>query len=105
MFDGQTRTQTLGPITRDAALSAGRDPRRPGNIDNAWIDLDYTLVDRATQETYESYGLTEHYSGSDSDGPWQEGSRDTTAKVARVPARHLRPRRRIFRQSLGQRLL
>lgn len=83
---GQTQSQTLGPIivTRPYQLVAIR-AAAPG-IDNAWVDVDYTLVDRATEETYEAYSVAEHYSGSDSDGRWQEGSGEATAKVAGIPA-------------------
>jgi len=84
-LSGQSQPATLGPIavTRPYRLVAIR-AYAPG-IDNAWIDLDYALVDRATDASYEAYGLAEHYSGRDSDGPWQEGSRARTVKLAAVP--------------------
>ena len=56
----------------------------PG-LDNAWVDLDYALVNRQTQESYQAYGLAERYSGSDSEGPWTEGDRGATVKLAAVP--------------------
>ena len=30
----------------------------------------YSLVNRQSQASYDAYGLAEHYSGRDSDGPW-----------------------------------
>ena len=56
------------------------------DVENEWIDLDYSLVNRSTQASYDAYGLVEHYSGSDSDGPWTEGDRSKTIKIAAVPA-------------------
>jgi hypothetical protein len=85
-MDGQSRSVTLGPIqvNRPHQLVAIR-AQAPG-IENQWVDIDYSLVDRRTQASYDAYGLAEHYSGSDSDGPWSEGSRAKTVKIAAVPA-------------------
>jgi hypothetical protein len=85
-LDGVTRNATLGPITvtRPYQLIAIDADARA--LENAWIDLDYALVDRKTQASYEAYGLAERYSGRDSDGTWSEGSRGTTIKLAAVPA-------------------
>lgn len=83
---GQNQNVTLGPIvlTRPYQLVSIRAsaPR----IENAWVDIDYALVNRATQASYEAYGIAERYSGSDSDGLWTEGSRQATTKLAAVPA-------------------
>lgn len=83
---GTSRTATLGPITvtRPYQLVAIR-AQVPG-LENGWIDLDYALVDRATQASYQAYGAAERYSGRDSDGDWTEGSRRKTVKLASVPA-------------------
>ncbi|WP_165356436.1 DUF4178 domain-containing protein [Sphingosinicella sp. BN140058] len=85
-LDGTSRTATLGPVTvtRPHQLIA-IDAEAPG-LENAWVDLDYALVDRKTQASYEAYGLAERYSGRDSDGDWTEGSRSATVKLAAVPA-------------------
>ena len=84
--DGPGASATIGPVTLSRAWQAVTIRADAPGIDNAWIDLDYALVDRKTQQRYEAYGVAEHYSGSDSDGPWSEGSRDMTAKIAGVPA-------------------
>jgi hypothetical protein len=55
-------------------------------LENGWVDLDYSLVDRKTQQVYEAYGAAERYSGRDSDGDWSEGSRGTAVSIASVPA-------------------
>lgn len=81
------QSTTLGPITltRPYQVVTIR-ATAPPQLDNAWIDLDYSLVNRATQESYEGYGIAEHYSGRDSDGYWQEGNRSSKIKIAAVPS-------------------
>ena len=54
-------------------------------FENRWVDIDYTLVDRSTQRGYTAYGVVEYYAGSDSDGPWSEGSFTTTTKFSGIP--------------------
>ncbi|MFT4053441.1 MAG: DUF4178 domain-containing protein [Novosphingobium sp.] len=58
---------------------------RGSDFDNRWVDLDYSLVDRATGQSMDGYGIVEHYSGRDSDGSWTEGSRKGTTLLGRVP--------------------
>jgi len=84
--DAQAKSVTLGPLTLDRAWQAVTISAHAPALDNAWIDLDYALVDRATQASYEAYGAAERYSGSDSDGAWTEGDRSATTKMAMLPA-------------------
>ncbi|GAB7552438.1 hypothetical protein NRB_19420 [Novosphingobium sp. 11B] len=58
---------------------------RGSDFDNRWVDLDYSLVDRATGQSIDGYGIVEHYSGYDSDGAWTEGSRKGTTLLGKVP--------------------
>jgi hypothetical protein len=84
--DAAGRSATIGPITLARSWQAVTiDAAAPG-LDNAWVDLDYSLVDRQTQRSYDAYGLAERYSGYDSDGSWTEGSRRAATKLAMVPA-------------------
>ena len=85
-LDRMTHTATLGPVTVDRAYQLVAIEARVPRLDNAWVDLDYALVDRATQASWNAYGAAERYSGRDSDGAWSEGSRGTTVKLATVPA-------------------
>ncbi|MCJ2184200.1 DUF4178 domain-containing protein [Novosphingobium sp. 1949] len=63
------------------SITVGRDHQfvritaRGREFDNRWVDLDYSLVDRASGQAVTGYGLVEHYSGRDSDGNWSEGNR------------------------------
>lgn len=84
-LDGVERSRTLGPIevTRPYQLVSIR--ALAPSLENGWVDLDYALVNRETQASYEAYGVAERYSGSDSDGPWTEGSRGAMIKLAAVP--------------------
>jgi hypothetical protein len=54
-------------------------------LDNAWIDADVSLVNQKTQQSYDGYALTEHYSGHDSDGYWSEGASATDLVFSHVP--------------------
>ncbi|EIZ81163.1 hypothetical protein WSK_0108 [Novosphingobium sp. Rr 2-17] len=54
------------------------------NISNTWVDLDYALVDRATGQSIDGYGMVEHYSGHDSDGYWSEGTLTDTTLFGQV---------------------
>lgn len=84
-MDGQDRTTTLGPVTvaRQTAIAITSSP---STLDNAWIDIDYSLVDRKTQESYDVSATSEEYHGQDSDGPWREGNASPETRIASVPA-------------------
>ncbi|MGE3692979.1 MAG: DUF4178 domain-containing protein [Novosphingobium sp.] len=87
VLDAPARSYTIGTIT----LTRGYQPvsitaKSVERFDNKWIDLDYSLVNKATQESIDGYSVVEHYSGVDSDGGWSEGSYSKTAKFSGVPA-------------------
>ena len=56
------------------------------NVSNNWIVLDVGLVNETTGNRYETAVDIEFYSGSDSDGPWTEGSKIGYGTISRVPA-------------------
>ena len=84
-LDGRENSVTLGPVTVDRPYQLVRISASVANLENAWVDLDYSLVNRQNQETYQAYGVAERYSGRDADGAWTEGSRGATVKLAAVP--------------------
>lgn len=84
--DREERTVTLGPIELKRPRQAVTIEAASDDVSNQWVDLDYALVDRKTQASYEAYGVVEYYSGVDSDGSWSEGSRSAATKMAVVPA-------------------
>lgn len=81
-----TASATAGPVVLDRPYQSVTIEAEAPGLENAWIDLDYALVNRKTQESFTAYGLAERYSGRDSDGDWTEGSRGATVKMAMVPA-------------------
>lgn len=85
-LDGREHTTTLGPVTLTRPYQLVSIRASSPQINNGWVDLDYALVNRATQTAYTAYGLAERYSGSDSEGYWTEGSGGATVKIAAVPA-------------------
>jgi len=53
---------------------------------NKWVDLDYALVNKATQQGMPASASVEYYTGHDSDGDWAEGDHSATTHFAQVPA-------------------
>ncbi|MES2445074.1 MAG: DUF4178 domain-containing protein [Pseudomonadota bacterium] len=84
--DEREQSVTLGPLNFDRAWQRVEISAEVPRLENGWLDLDYALVNRANQQAYTAYGAAERYSGSDSDGPWTEGSRRKSVSVASVPA-------------------
>lgn len=85
-MDGPETTVNFGPLEFTGASQRVTIATASPGLDNAWVDTDITLVNRATQEVISTYGVVEHYSGYDTDGSWTEGSDSGSTKVASVPA-------------------
>ena len=56
------------------------------DVSNAWIYLNMALIDESTGHAYDFGREISFYSGRDSDGAWNEGSRDDSAVIAAVPS-------------------
>ncbi|NML07873.1 DUF4178 domain-containing protein [Sphingomonas sp. G-3-2-10] len=84
--DGREASATIGPITLYRPYQKVEIKADVPGLSNGWVDLDYSLVNRATQQSYDAYGAAEQYSGVDSDGRWSEGSGANNVSVASVPA-------------------
>lgn len=85
-MDAGSRSTVIGPITlaqRYNRVTIGADAMA---LDNAWVDLDYALVDRRTQDSFDSWATAERYSGRDSEGPWSEGDTTPHVSLASIPA-------------------
>ena len=80
------QTFTVGTVTITRPYQAISVTATTSSFVNKWVDLDYNLVDRKTQQAINAYGVVEYYEGTDSDGRWSEGSHSTTTKFAGVPA-------------------
>lgn len=80
------RTATIGPVTLTRPWQKVEIKAYVPRLENGWLDLDYRLVERSTQQAYDAYGAAERYSGYDSDGSWSEGSRRKTVTIPSVPA-------------------
>lgn len=84
--DAREQVATLGPITLPLHYQRVEIRADVPKLENGWVDLDYSLVDRKTQRVYEAYGAAEQYQGFDDEGPWTEGSRSSDISIASVPA-------------------
>ncbi len=82
---GPERTVTLGPVEVKRAWQTVTISAAGDEFANKWVDLDYALVDRRTHQAIEAGDTLEYYTGTDSDGPWTEGSHSTSTTIARVP--------------------
>ncbi len=82
--DGPTVTQKFGPVVLTRA-SSGVAVRGYAELENAWVDLDFALVNRANQDRYDGTTTAEHYRGRDSDGEWTEGDRGPEVGFASLP--------------------
>ncbi len=86
MRDGGAQSATFGPLVFSGGRQKVEINTESTDFDNAWIDLDISLVERTTQATIEAASVVEKYSGTDSDGAWSEGSRRNATKIASVPS-------------------
>lgn len=84
--DGREQTATIGPLHLSGRYQRVQVRSTVPRLENGWVDLDYSLVDRRTQQLFAASGAAERYEGTDSDGPWTEGSRDSNVSIAAVPA-------------------
>ena len=84
--DGPSVSQTFGPIVLPLGRQAMTVEAHTPGVEQGWVDIDVSFVNRKTQDSYDAYALNEHYAGQDSDGYWSEGDRSQTLKVASLPA-------------------
>lgn len=85
-LDAPTVTAVAGPLELPDRSAAVRIRAVARDLDNSWIDLDYSLVDRRTQRSFDAYALAERYRGRDSEGNWSEGDRSPTIRLSSIPA-------------------
>jgi len=55
-------------------------------LNNDWLELDLSLVNTQTEQTFQTTQGMEYYSGYDSDGSWSEGDNSSSVVFSRVPA-------------------
>ncbi len=84
-LDKAEQTIPIGTLTVARAYQAVSVEARAEPLNNAWVDLDYSLVNRATQQSIDASAVVEYYTGRDSDGAWSEGDTSATSKFASVP--------------------
>lgn len=83
--DGGTTHGTYGPLTISRPSQMVTLKLAMENFTNAWIDVDLALVERQSHQAIHAGTTIQHYSGSDSDGAWEEGSHSATVEFADVP--------------------
>jgi len=54
-------------------------------VDNNWVELSISLVNDATQESYDITQVIEHYRGIDGGGVWSEGGNEASTVMPSIP--------------------
>jgi len=85
VLDGPEKTVVIKNLDLPPGRSRVEIDAEASSLDNSWVDLDYSLTDQKTQDSVDSYGTAEFYSGTDSDGAWSEGDRRPTTDLSSVP--------------------
>ncbi|MGC9945221.1 MAG: DUF4178 domain-containing protein [Bryobacteraceae bacterium] len=62
--------------------------RTDADVSNQWIYLNYALIDEDSGKAYDFAREITYYSGVDSDGQWQEGSRHDRVVLPSIPPGH-----------------
>ena len=83
--DGGTTHAEYGPMTINRPSQMVTVQLATQDFTNKWIDVDVALVDRQSHQAIRASTTIQHYSGSDSDGAWSEGSHEATVHLADVP--------------------
>ena len=84
-FDEKSHNVVIGPVDLPAGRQSVHVRARAATLSNSWLDLDYSLVDRRTQRSYDGYATAERYSGRDSDGAWSEGNAYPGVRFSSIP--------------------
>jgi hypothetical protein len=82
----ENEENTFGPITLNSSHSLNELSAAAYGLDNSWVELNCSLVNTQTGDSYDFSNAFEHYSGYDSDGSWSEGSDHHTSLLRDVPA-------------------
>jgi len=86
VVDGPVARLTVGPVHLVRRAQFVMVKVSATDFINRWVDLDYLLVNRATQAAIPASATIEYYAGRDSDGDWSEGSHATETRFSGVPA-------------------
>lgn len=56
------------------------------DVYNAWVEIDASIINDQTGDTFYFFESIEFYAGYDSDGHWTQGSRSAKTEFSRLPA-------------------
>lgn len=82
--DNKSRPLTTDPFTVPDARG-NLQIETQASLRNAWIELGFSLVDQASNRSFNGHASLSHYSGYDSDGSYDEAAEHLTVSFARVP--------------------
>jgi len=78
-------TQVYGPFSLPAHRSVN-ELTATAPLSNNWVELNGSLVETTTGQSFEFANAFEYYYGVDGDGAWSEGSTQGTSLLSAVPA-------------------
>ena len=73
------------PIFQLTGRTSAVEFRTEASVLNQWIYLNYSLINDQTGQAYDIGREVSYYSGSDSDGPWTEGSKTDDVVLPSIP--------------------
>ncbi|MGE5385311.1 MAG: DUF4178 domain-containing protein [Betaproteobacteria bacterium] len=84
-FDPQHAEETLTTPEFEVKRAGKLVLKNDTNLDNNWVSLNLTLVNKKTGLAFPATREISAYSGSDSDGSWSEGSREDEVAFVDIP--------------------
>jgi len=85
MSQSQGEAQAFGPFTFSASGSMN-ELSASAPLRNSWVELQCSLVNTVSGQSYDFTNGFSYYTGVDSDGGWSEGSTSQVATVSGIPA-------------------
>jgi hypothetical protein len=85
MSDAGGAGQVYGPFTFTTQNSVN-ELTASAPLNNSWVELECSLVNTTTGESYDFRNAFSYYSGVDSDGSWSEGSTHDVSLLTHIPA-------------------
>lgn len=76
-------TQKLADFELDSTQNLEFELKAP--VQNAWLELNYTLINKKTGDSIDFDQGVEYYFGRDSDGAWSEGSQQNQKILSAMP--------------------
>ena len=85
VLEGGTQTTVIHNIVLPNERNRVVIDAQAGALDNAWVDIDYSLVEHKTQENYDAYALAEFYTGTDNNNTKHKNDTRPSVTLSSIP--------------------